>query len=206
MQSDSGSVGRRSGTFIEAARRAQIIEAAIIAVNEHGYAGASLSVIAARAETSKSVISYHFDGKEELLAQVVEQVYGEVGELIVAAVDAADDWPGKLAAYVRAELGYVRDHRERILAANEIVISHRDADGTPLYLQGGDEETALLEHILQRGRRAKAFAPLDVKVAAVTIVHAIDGAITESQRDPGLDLDRYGDRLIPLLLRAVGAA
>lgn len=205
MQPDSGSVGRRSGTFIEAARRAQIIEAAIVAVNEHGYAGASLSVIAARAETSKSVISYHFDGKEELLAQVVEQVYGEVGELIIAAVDAADGWPGKLEAYVRAELGYVRDHRERILAANEIVISHRDADGTPLYLQGGDEETALLEHLLQRGRRAKVFAPLDVKITAVTIVHAIDGAITEAQRDPGLDLDRYGDRLIPLLLRAVGA-
>lgn len=205
MQPDSRSTGRRSGTFIEAARRAQIIEAAIVAVNEHGYAGASLSVIATRAETSKSVISYHFDGKEELLAQVVEQVYGEVGELIVAAVDAVDDWPGKLAAYVRAELDYVRDHRERILAANEIVISHRDADGTPLYLQGGDEETALLEHILQRGRRAKAFASMDVKIAAVTIVHAIDGAITEAQRDPGLDLDRYGDRLIPLLLRAVGA-
>lgn len=205
MQPDSGSSGRRRGSFIEAARRAQIIEAAIVAVNELGYAGASLSVIAARAETSKSVISYHFDGKEELLAQVVEQVFAEAGEQIMAAVDAAGSWTEKLAAYIRAELAYLRDHRERMIAATEIVISHRDADGVPLYLRFGDEDTALLEHLLRSGRRAKEFGPMDVKIAAVTIVHAIDGALTEAQKDPELDLDRYADRLVPLLLRAVGA-
>lgn len=206
MQPDNGPPGRRSGSFIEAARRAQIIEAAIIAVNELGYAGASLSVIAARAKISKSVISYHFDGKEELLAQVVEQVYQEAGELIMAAVDGVAGWPEKLAAYIRAELAYMRDHRERMIAANEIVISHRDADGVPLYLQSGDEDTALLEHLLRSGRRAKDFGAMDVRIAAVTIVHAIDGALTEAQKDPELDLDRYADRLVPLLLRAVSGA
>lgn len=206
MQAESTPGGRRSGSFIEAARRAQIIAAAITTVNERGYAGASLTEIAARAKTSKSVISYHFDGKEELLAKVVDQVYAEIGERVLAAVEAADGWPAKLAACVRAELGYMRDHRERMLAANEIVISHRDADGVPLYLRSDDDETALLQHILRSGRRAKDFGPMDIKIAATTIVHAIDGALTEAQKDPALDLDRYADRLIPLLLRAVGGS
>ena len=196
-------MGRRSGSFTEAARRAQIIEAAIATVNELGYAQSSLAQIARRAQTSKSVISYHFDGKEELLEQVVEHVFSRAGDLIVTAVEREATASGKLAAYVRAELAFIRDHRESMMAATEILISHRSPDGAPLYLQGGEEETALLESILRAGQATGEFGRVDVTVAALTIVHAIDGALTRSQKDPATDLDAYADHLIPLLLRMV---
>lgn len=203
MRPRNGTDGSRSGSFTEVARRAQIIDAAIETVNELGFAQSSLAQIASRARTSKSVISYHFDGKEELLEQVVDQVFSRAGELIVAAVEREVTPRAKLAAYVRAELAFIRDHRDAMMAANDILISHRSADGVPLYLQGGDEETALLESILREGQTAGAFAPVDVPVAAVTIVHAIDGALTRSQKDPATDLDAYADHLVPLLLRMV---
>jgi AcrR family transcriptional regulator len=205
MRTESSTSGRRSGSFIEAARRAQIVDAAIATVNELGFARSSLAQIARRAGTSKSVISYHFDDKEELLEQVVAQVFREAGERIVAAVDKESAWSGKLAAYIRAELAFVRDSREQMAAATEILISHRSPDGVPMYLQGGDEETELLESILRGGQSAGDFGSFDVNVAAVTVLHAVDGALTQSHKDPSTDLDAYANHLVQLVLRMVGA-
>ena len=50
-------------SFIEKARRTQIIECAIETIAEVGYAQASLGQIAKRAQISKGVISYHFANK-----------------------------------------------------------------------------------------------------------------------------------------------
>jgi len=176
-----------------------------VTVNELGYAQSSLAQIARRANTSKSVISYHFDGKEELLEQVVQHVFSRAGKLIVAAVEREATAAGKLAAYIRAELAFIRDHRESMMAATEVLISHRSADGAPLYLQGGDEETALLQSILRMGQAAGEFGSVYVPVAALTIVHAIDGALTQAQKDAATDLDAYADHLVPLMLRMVAA-
>ncbi|MFC5819639.1 TetR/AcrR family transcriptional regulator [Nonomuraea harbinensis] len=196
----------RSGSFTEAARRAQIIEAAIRTVNEIGYARASLAEIARRAGTSKSVLSYHFDGKEELLEQVVGHVFEDAGRRVADAVDAERTAAAKLAAYVRAELAYLREHREPMLAASEILISHRDEHGVPLYLRGGDEAIALLESIIEQGRHAGEFADTDVRVAAITVSHAVDGALTRVQSHPETDLVAYEKELVRLVLRALGAS
>jgi AcrR family transcriptional regulator len=64
-------VGR---TFIEGARRAQVVAAAIDAFADLGYAAASLARIAEYAGTSKGVVTYHFEGREDL----VRAVYAEV--------------------------------------------------------------------------------------------------------------------------------
>lgn len=205
MRPKDGVSRRRSGSFTEAARRAQIIDAAVATVNELGFAQSSLAQIARRAATSKSVISYHFDGKEELLEQVVAHVFSAAGESIVAAVESEEAWSGKLAAYVRADLTFMRDHREQMLAANEILISHRSPDGVPMYLRSGEEETVLLEWILRAGQSAGEFGGFDVPVAALTIVHAIDGALTQSHKDASTDLGAYTDRLVPLVLRVVAS-
>jgi AcrR family transcriptional regulator len=205
MRPQNSTSGRRSGSFLEAARRAQIIEAAIATVNQLGFARSSLAQIARRAGTSKSVISYHFDDKEELLEQVVAHVFHEAGERIVAAVDREATWSAKLAAYIRAELAFVRDSRERMTAATEILISHRSPDGVPMYLQGAEEETELLESILRGGQSADDFGSFDVNVAALTILHAVDGALTQSQKDASTDLDAYANHLVRLVLRMVGS-
>jgi len=62
----------------------------------------------------------------------------------------------------------------------DLSLNHRSADGAPLYLQGGEEETALLESILRAGQAAGEFGSVDVPVAALTIVHATDGALTHA--------------------------
>jgi TetR/AcrR family transcriptional regulator len=46
--------------------REKILDAALVEFGEHGYAGARISAIAARAGVNQQLISYYFDGKEGL--------------------------------------------------------------------------------------------------------------------------------------------
>lgn len=193
----------RSGSFIEAARRAQIIDAAIAAVNELGYPGASLAQIARRAGISKSVISYHFDGKDELLLQLVDEVFARAGAEIEAAVRAEATPSAKLAAYIRSYLGHMSRHREAMIAAMEIIVSHRDADGVPMYLKEGEEDTALLRAVIGAGMATGEFRRLELQVAVTTISHAVDGALMRSQMHPDTDLVAWAEELVPLLLAAL---
>ena len=46
--------------------REKILDAAVVEFGEHGFAGARISAIAARAGVNQQLISYYFDGKEGL--------------------------------------------------------------------------------------------------------------------------------------------
>ena len=46
--------------------RARILDAAVVEFSEHGFSGARISAIAARAGVNQQLISYYFDGKEGL--------------------------------------------------------------------------------------------------------------------------------------------
>ena len=58
--------GGENRTFIETARRAQIVAAAIDTIADVGYAQASFARIAERLGISRGLISYHFTGKDEI--------------------------------------------------------------------------------------------------------------------------------------------
>ena len=75
MRSKISTPVREEPTFIEAARREQIVRCAGETIAQLGYARASLAEIAKHAGISKSVISYYFATKDELIRQVVADVY-----------------------------------------------------------------------------------------------------------------------------------
>src|SRR5690349_11588172 len=62
MQARSSAEKQKERTFVETARRAQIVDAAIDVLAEHGYPNTSFAKIAARAGLSSTgMISHHFD-------------------------------------------------------------------------------------------------------------------------------------------------
>src|SRR5260370_20258525 len=133
MRSESGSSGQRDLTFIEAARRAQIMMAAIDAIAELGYGQASLARIAKRAGTSKGVISYHFAGKADLIREIVAEVLARAEAYMLTRILAqSSSLPGMLLAYIESNLAFMREYRNHLVAFLEIFLNARGDDGSPI--------------------------------------------------------------------------
>lgn len=190
-------------TFTEAARRAQIIDSAIATVNELGYHRASLAEIAKRAPVAKSAIVYYFGSKDALLLHVLDQVFSALGAAVEAAVTTEVTPDARLRAYAESYLSHIDTHRREVAAGVTIVVSHRDADGTPLYLLQSDEDTALLRSILSDGMDAGTFRSMPL-AAAVTIAESLlDLAITTVQQDLDSDLAELNAEIIEFVFRGL---
>src|ERR1039458_9596246 len=108
-------------SFVSSARRAQIVEAAIETLAEVGYANASLARIGVRLDISKGVISYHFSGKDDLIAEIVSQVLQQARASIQPRIEAQTTGPEMLRAYIESNLEFMRDNPNQLSAVVEIV-------------------------------------------------------------------------------------
>ena len=189
-----------SPTFTETARRAQILACAIEAISESGYGRASLAEIARRAGVSKGVVSYYFTSKDELLAQVVVDVYRRAGAAIAARTDAETDPSAVLTAYVEANLAFLGRHPADLRAVTEIVMNLRAPDGAPRFApSGADPVLAHLERLLRDGQETGVFRDFDAHALAILVRGAIDTASGRLVTDPDFDLGTYTRELVSVV-------
>ena len=189
-----------SPTFTETARRAQILACAIEAIAESGYGRASLAEIARRAGVSKGVVSYYFTSKDELLAQVVVDVYRRAGAAIAARTDAETDPSAVLTAYVEANLAFLGRHPADLRAVTEIVMNLRAPDGAPRFApSGADPVLAHLERLLRDGQETGVFRDFDAHALAILVRGAIDTASGRLVTDPDFDLGTYTRELVSVI-------
>ncbi len=182
-------------TFIETARRAQIAGAAIDTVAEVGYAGASFARIAERLGISRGLISYHFDGKDDLIRQVVHEAAEQAIAYIRPRVLAESGGPAVLRAYIAANLAFMRDHRNNVIAMIEIT---RSAEGRRIF--SGDtavvNAVGALESLLSGFQAAGQFRPgFDPHIMAIAIRAAIEAASPRLALDPDFDIDSYAGEI-----------
>lgn len=204
MDTSTTEPGKRS--FIEIARRAQIIQCAIETIATIGYAQASLAQIASRAGISKGVISYHFDGKDELMMQIVTDIYTKGSEYMVPLILAEATPDGMLRAYIRSNVEFVGNHRLEVMALSEIFLNLRAADGA-LRFDAKAEEPVItpLEDLLRGGQEAGVFRAFALRPMAMTIRRAIDAVTPQLMADPDLDVATYARELVELFDRATRA-
>lgn len=195
----------RPDTFTGTARRRQILTAAITAVNAVGYPRASLAEIARRAGVAKSAIIYYFGTRDALLLQVLQHVWGTLEARLAEAVAQHDAPMPRLRAYVEAYLAHLDTHRAEISAGVEISVSHRDADGTPIYLTGSDQDYPLLKEILREGMAVGALRTMPLGVAVMLVEHVVDIPTTALQRDLDADLGPLLPEITGLVLRGLAA-
>ncbi|MDA2807599.1 TetR/AcrR family transcriptional regulator [Nocardiopsis suaedae] len=204
-QQAAGEQGKKR-TFIEEARRAQIVQAAIGAIAEHGYEAASLARIARHAGISKGVISYHFTGKDELMHQVVVHVYTRIAEHMAPRLDAAPGPSAKVRTYVLAVADYMRENREQLMALGGIFAGARSPEGEPEYGFAGNEPIyTALEEMLREGHDSGAFREFDRRVMAVTMQGAIDAMFGYWAATPDHDLENHAREVAELFDRATRA-
>ncbi len=200
MRSEISPGGQEAQSFIEAARRAQIVECAIETIARLGYAHASLAQIAKRAGISKGVISYHFSDKEQLLRQVVCEVLRAFDSYMRPRIEAEYPSPTRmLRAYIESNVAFMTAHREHVLVLVDVLTHAAKVDGKPI-IDPKEYESGLreLEQILRRGQRIGEFRRFSTRVMAVSIRHAIDAIAPQMAANSHLDLDLYGSELATL--------
>ncbi|QFY08558.1 TetR family transcriptional regulator [Nonomuraea phyllanthi] len=203
MRSEIEPGGRKPRSFIEEARRAQIVASAVAVIAEVGCAQASLARIAKHAGISKGVISYHFAGKEELMEEVVTRVYTEAADHVLAEMEGLQDAGELLRTYVIANAAHMRRHRAQIMALGEIFNNLRTAEGKPRYgVQTSEEIYQALESVFRLGQRTGRFRDFDLRVMAVTLSAAMDSMFGYWAAYPEHDLEAHARELADLFERA----
>jgi AcrR family transcriptional regulator len=195
----------REPTFIETARRAQIVAAAIETIAEVGYQAASLARIGARLGISKGLISYHFAGKDDLIKQVVFEILEQGKTYVRPRILAESTGPGFMRAYIESNLDFMREHRNHMVAIVEIARNGVTADGQRRFYGDADADATvkILEQHLASFQAAGELRPdFDPRVMAVAIGAAIDAVPRRLARDPELDVESYAKETADIFERA----
>jgi AcrR family transcriptional regulator len=206
MSTNNNTNSKKEMSFIEKARRTQIVDCAIETIAEVGFAQASLGQIAKRANISKGVISYHFSNKEELLEQVVIEYYIACQSFVCPQIEVQTTPSGMLQTYIEANLEFVNKNRKHVFAVIEIVTNMRTADGKLRFAADNDDTIFLpIENILSLGMKEGAFREFSAqsaRVLALTIRHSIDGFSIELMRNPELNVQNYLEELVTIFDRS----
>jgi AcrR family transcriptional regulator len=189
-------------TFVSSARRAQIVEAAVETIAEGGYAKASLSSIGARLGISKGVISYHFAGKEDLVAEIVTQVLQQARAYMQPRIEAQKTGPEMLRAYIESNLEFMRDNPNQISALVEIVRAAIAGATSPFSGSNRDAGVHILAELLTRfqasGELRADFDPTAMAIAIRAVIDAAPGRLA----DPTFDIDQYTHETVAIFDRA----
>ena len=184
-------------TFIEEARRAQIIQCAADAIAESGYARATMAEIAKRARIAKSVISYYFAGKDELIQEVIRTAIATYTQFLESGMAAESTASGKIRAYLTVSADYVAAHRNLHIAVLEIAANALGPDGRPLLATMPLEvHSSAFEQSLRDAQASGELREFDVQVMTGLLRSAVTHTMVMALRaDPGVDLAAWAREL-----------
>lgn len=189
--SESGGQGRPS--FIEEARRRQIVDTAIRTIADRGYSQTSLAEIARQAGISKGVISYHFEGKDELVEEILARLLREPAQYIKERVESGGGAMAQVLAYIRANFDFMKTHRNYYVALVDLWGTRAAPRGRNRFdAEAYEPSRHYLGRILESGTEQGEFRKVRTGVMASLIQAAIDGVMLQwVLNDRAVDLDAF---------------
>ncbi|WP_153952518.1 TetR/AcrR family transcriptional regulator [Halosegnis longus] len=161
--------------------REQIMQAAFEALATHGYADLTVARIADEFTKSKSLLYYHYDGKDDILRSLLD--YATDQFLATLDAESTDDPAANLREFVDQLLP--ESPSEDALTGRRVILELRgEAVGNPDFRATftamddrlRDRVTAEIEAGVERGR----FAVADPETAATDLTMLLNGALLES--------------------------
>ncbi|RNJ27280.1 TetR/AcrR family transcriptional regulator [Halosegnis longus] len=161
--------------------REQIMRAAFEALATHGYADLTVARIADEFTKSKSLLYYHYDGKDDILRSLLD--YATDQFLATLDAESTDDPAANLREFVDQLLP--ESPSEDALTGRRVILELRgEAVGNPDFRATftamddrlRDRVTAEIEAGVERGR----FAVADPETAATDLTMLLNGALLES--------------------------
>lgn len=181
-----------------------VLTAAIAAFAEHGYHGATVRDIAARAGLSVPGMYHHYASKQEMLRALVEESMADIlGRSRQAIARAGDDPVQRFSALVRTVVAFMAEHRE--LAVLQAESRYLDPDNWRRYVALRDEQEALVVSAVADGKDRGSFTTPesadDATRAVLTLCLGVPGWY---RPDGPLTPDQLADQYVGFCLGIVG--
>jgi AcrR family transcriptional regulator len=167
----------KTTSFIQQARRSQLVECAVELIAEIGPAQASTVRIAQRAGVSRGVLTYHFRDRDDLIEQVIARVYELGAEFLLPRMREAASPREALTRFIGGSVELYAAHPKHMAALAAIFgASAGDAGVERARHQRHAKELLDLARILHEGQEQGQFRDFDVHVMARTVRGALDAA------------------------------
>jgi AcrR family transcriptional regulator len=185
-----------------AATRARIVAAALEQVKEGGYASASVTAVAARAGVAAGSVYTHFPSKAELFTEVFRDANASELELVSEIAHEDDAVPARLSHALEA-------WSRRALAAPTLAWALMAEPVDPALETARSESKRayrdVFAELIDEGVRRREIAPVDPRLAAASIVGAMQEALLGPLAEPSASTDVLVASLIAFVLNAVRA-
>jgi AcrR family transcriptional regulator len=168
-------------------RKANLVQATLVCLKRHGFQGASIRKISAEAGVSVGLISHHYSGKDELVAEAYRSITGQVMDLLRDAMAKAPPSPReRLSAFFRGSFSpELLDPQlldawlafwGAVKTAPAINQAHEHSYG---------EYRTIMRSALADMAAEEAWERFDADLAAIALSALLDGLWLESGLNPG---------------------
>jgi AcrR family transcriptional regulator len=186
-------------------RRTEILETTCEVVIERGFAGTRISDVAKRLDVSSSLIHYHFDSKEQLLAEAFAHYARKDLAEMLGEVESA---PSALAKLDRVIHNYVPEGSgdvEWMLWIDGWGEALRNPMMKKISQELDEQSAELLERVIAGGVEAGEFSCADPRSAAMRLTALVDGlAIQFAAHDGMMDRRQLIDHVRTVAAAEVG--
>lgn len=190
-------------SFVEEARRAQIVDAAVRTLATVGAARASFARIAEEAGISPSLISYHFSARHELLLEIGRTIDADIREAMAEATREATSPLAAVRGLVAGFVGYVDGHRERMLALRELEATLAPDERRRIGVLDPNAGRTAWQELLHAGQAVGAFGSFDPQVVATAIMGLLSTVPAQLYGEPRIDPAVVAEGLCRIVERAV---
>jgi AcrR family transcriptional regulator len=183
------------------AQRSAIVEAAAALLAEQGYAGCSMTAVAARAGVASGTVYNHFTGKVELVGEVFRSIVSHEVDVVrdAAAIgSAAESTAAVVETFARRALKSPK--RAYVLLAEPV-----DPLIDELRLEFRHAFQGVISNAIQRGVTSGELPPQNAALVAAALVGAFNEALVGPLATGTEALDTI-PTLIQFTLRAIGSS
>jgi len=144
--------------------------------------------------------SYHFEGKEELVEEILSRLLREPTEFIKNRVGANDRAMDRLRSYVTANFEFMKTHRDNYVALVDLWENRASGSGNRFSVEAYGPSRTYLSRILETGHQGGEFRELEHATVASVIQAAIDGVMLQWVFDEdAVDLDQCRDQILEMV-------
>lgn len=187
---------RKEATFIEIARRQQILDVALTMFAEKGFYQTSLADIANELGISKGVISYHFDGKSDLGLEAIRHIIRKLSKNVQERVAQKQAGREKLLEFVYACIDYIDQNRGDYLTYMDTMGCFGTLDEKRQTIAWANRNTReVIVGLIEMGQADGSVGKINVRNTADVIQSIMDGLMEATAAEPDV-IDLKGCKAI----------